>query len=369
MAEQKVESVKAELVKSEEALGAMERASLDMQIQTAKRYPREMSRVIRKVQEFATIDRETAESCFYAIPREGKVIDGPSIRLAEIVASSWGNLRVAARIISVDESFVTAQGLCHDLEANVAVAVEVKRRITTRSGARYSEDMIGVTSQAACAIALRNAVFKVVPMGSLHTVMAEIEKVGLGDERSLGDRRTAALAYFKGKKVDAERIFAHFGVKSADGLTLEHVKRLRQYVQALTDGEASMEDIFAKPVEVLKPGRQNFGRKATPPPATPAEKDSGAKEPGPAEDVPPNAPAADPGSPAPAHVDEETGEIFDDDVPPHDYDPNDPIIFEGKQYTRSEMEGLLYDWRALLKDKDHAKEAKVKVAALEKALE
>ncbi|MFN8826683.1 MAG: hypothetical protein ACK501_17070, partial [Planctomycetota bacterium] len=37
------------------------------------------------------------------------------------------------------------------------------RRITGKNGRRYSSDMIGVTGNAACSIALRNAVFRGIP--------------------------------------------------------------------------------------------------------------------------------------------------------------------------------------------------------------
>ena len=47
----------------------------------------------------ATIDAEVAGSCFYKLSRGGKTIEGPSVRLAEIVASAWGNLKFGARII------------------------------------------------------------------------------------------------------------------------------------------------------------------------------------------------------------------------------------------------------------------------------
>src|SRR5678816_4803120 len=98
---------------------------------------------------------------FYSLPRGGRNIVGPSVRFAEVVASSWGNIRSGARIIDIDDKFITAQGQCFDLEKNICVQVEVKRRITKKDGKRYDDDMIGVTGNAACSISLRNAVFKV----------------------------------------------------------------------------------------------------------------------------------------------------------------------------------------------------------------
>src|SRR3954462_11756172 len=116
------------------ALESLERASVDIQISTAHKYPRSLTVVKRRMMDLATLDEETAESCFYKLNRQGKSIEGPSIRLAEIAASSFGNLRYGARVIANDGKQITAQGFCHDLESNVMSTIEVKRRITGRDG-------------------------------------------------------------------------------------------------------------------------------------------------------------------------------------------------------------------------------------------
>ena len=145
------------------ALEAIERVQTDVQITTAKRYPRVLSVVKKSMLEFATLDEETAASCFYTILREDKTIQGPSARMAEIALSCFQNIKAGARIIANDGKTITAQGVCHDLQNNVCVSVEVRRRITYKSGRTYSDDMQVVTGNAACSIALRNATLKVVP--------------------------------------------------------------------------------------------------------------------------------------------------------------------------------------------------------------
>src|SRR5580692_8587501 len=144
-------------------IGAIVRAEIDTQIATAKAYPRSVALFKKKALGLATEDQDTAESCFYAVPRGGKKIEGPSIRLAEIVGYSWGNLNYGSRIIADDGKMVTAQGVCHDLESNVRASVEINRRVTNKQGKRYNDDLVILTSNAAAAIALRNAIFKVVP--------------------------------------------------------------------------------------------------------------------------------------------------------------------------------------------------------------
>ena len=155
-------------VKQAEMLQAIDRAEVDIQIATAKQYPRDLAACLNKIETYATMDKETAEDCFYVLRRKDangndNIIEGLSVRMAEIIAGAWGNLRVQTRIIGNDGRMITAQAICHDLETNFAVSKEVKRRITNKYGKTYSEDMQVVTGNAAASIAFRNAVLTVIP--------------------------------------------------------------------------------------------------------------------------------------------------------------------------------------------------------------
>ncbi|MFM7859586.1 MAG: hypothetical protein ACKO96_48585, partial [Flammeovirgaceae bacterium] len=144
------------------ALYLQTKAEIDTQIATAKAFPRSEKMFMDRAISMATVTEEIAQSCIYALPRGGKPIEGPSVRLAEIIVASYGNLRSSARIVDNDGKMITSQGVCHDLENNTAVSVDVKRRITDKNGKTFNDDMQVVTGNAANAIAFRNAVFKVV---------------------------------------------------------------------------------------------------------------------------------------------------------------------------------------------------------------
>ena len=112
-------------------LQAVNRAEIDIQIATAKNYPRDINATLNKIATYACMDKETAEDCFYVLRRKGAggqdtVIEGLSVRMAEIIAGAWGNLRVATHIVGNDGKMITAQAVCHDLETNFAVMKEVK---------------------------------------------------------------------------------------------------------------------------------------------------------------------------------------------------------------------------------------------------
>src|SRR5215475_10940121 len=85
------------------AIEAIERAEVDVAITTAKRYPRDPAIVKRDMREMATKDPRIAASCTYTLPRAGKEITGPSVRMAEIAFAAYGNLNAGTRIVSMGD--------------------------------------------------------------------------------------------------------------------------------------------------------------------------------------------------------------------------------------------------------------------------
>ena len=249
-----METVEVTRIDSAAALEALNRSEIDMQISTAKKYPRMVGESLNRIVNLATVNPQTASECFYSLRRNGAegatAIEGPSVRLAEIVAASWGNLRVASQIVGNDGKHITARGICHDLETNVAVACEVKRRITDKYGKTYNDDMQVVTGNAAGAIAFRNAVFKVVPKAVISNAIAEIKQMLTKDTASeLDETKKKMFAVFAKKGVTKEMIFNYFEVESEDEITADLVAELRTTFTAIKEGQATAEELFIKPYE------------------------------------------------------------------------------------------------------------------------
>lgn len=249
------EPIEAQLeVLAPSALESLERASVDIQISTAHKYPRSLTVVKRRMMDLATLDEETAESCFYKLNRQGKNIEGPSIRLAEIAASSFGNLRYGARVIGNDGKQITAQGFCHDLESNVLSTIEVKRRITNKDGCTYSDDMQVVTGNAACAIAARNAIFKVVPFAFVKPIFLAAKQAAVGDITTLADRRTKMLSKFAALGVSEKRVCASVEKAGAEEIGLAELETLIGVYSAVRDGEQTVDEAFPEPKSPIKFG-------------------------------------------------------------------------------------------------------------------
>lgn len=240
-------------VQQAELLQAINRSEVDMQIATAKQYPRHIPTVLNQIATLATLDAETAEDCFYVLRRGGangsNAIEGLSVRMAEIIAGAWGNLRVQTRIIGNDGKTITAQGICHDLETNVAVSVEVKRRITDKNGRTYSEDMQVVTGNAASAIAFRNAVLKVVPKAVTKRVIADVKQVAMGQALDLETSRQRMVDYFSKLGVTEELLLEYLELKKREEIDKERVFELRALANAIKEGTTTVQEAFMQPVE------------------------------------------------------------------------------------------------------------------------
>jgi hypothetical protein len=238
-----VEEVNADIVYSQD------KAQIDVQIATAKLYGRNMKRAIENAIAVVTLDKETAATCTYSVPRGGKSITGPSVHLAKILAQSWGNLRIEAKVIGVDAKQVTCQAVCFDLENNLAIKVEVKRSIMTKTG-RMNDDMIVVTGNAGNSIALRNAILSVIPKAIVDKVYNEAKSKITGDvsdKTKLLTRRKQVIDALKDSySLTEAEILGAIGKASIDHITPDDLVVLIGIGTAIKDGDTDVDTAFRK---------------------------------------------------------------------------------------------------------------------------
>ena len=228
-------------------LAVLNKSEIFQQIETARRFPRSISNFRKEALQLATLDERTAAECIYALPRDGKTIEGPSARFAEIINYAWGNTRAGARVISEGDEFVTSQGIFYDLEKNTAISYEVQRRIVDKYGKRFKLDMIGTTSNAASSIALRNAVLKGIPKALWNSIYLSARKVVAGDSTTLVSRRDEAVKAFVIHGIKPEQIFALLGIGGIQDMTIDHLVVLKGLLTAIQEGDTTPEQAFARP--------------------------------------------------------------------------------------------------------------------------
>lgn len=239
-------------------IDAVERANVDSQVATAKQYPRDLARSINNSIAMATMDYNTAQSCGYALPRGGKPITGPSVHLAKLIVSNWGNIRAEAKVVQITDKQVISRGTCWDLENNVATAFEVRRSIIGKTGKRFTDDMITVTGNAANSIAYRNAVFSVIPKAVTDKVYQAAQHFitgDLSDEEKIVARRKKCIDFFKDEYgISEEEVVMLCGKQTVNQIKAEQIALLLGITQSLKDGDTTVD-------ELMKPYRKEENKK------------------------------------------------------------------------------------------------------------
>ncbi len=220
----------------------------ESQVDIAKRYPRELKKVINNAVAIATMDTETAQTCGYSLPRAGKKINGASVHLAKIIVQCYGNIRVESRVIGVNAKEVIAEAIAFDLETNIASKREERKSIVTKNGKRYSDDMIITTGKAAASIAYRNVVFDVIPKSIVDKVYKEAMNTitgDLSDETKLIKRRKAAIDAFKDNfAVEENELLENLGLNTTNQIKQDQIVILLNMYNSLDTGEFTVDEMF-----------------------------------------------------------------------------------------------------------------------------
>lgn len=233
------------------ALAAITRGECESSLMLARDLPRpSLAQFKAEVLAEATDNQEVALSCGYAITKGGQQIHGPSVRLAEIVAASFPNIRTGSRIIEIGEDFVRAQGFFHDLERNVAITEEVVTSIRKRDGQRYTHDMIQTVCQATQAKAFRNCVLKGVGRWRIVPLYREIMAYARGKPDELEARRSKCMEFLT-RRLGIERanVLARVNRKREEDLDLDDIAFLHKLCVAISDGEATKSEAFPPPTQ------------------------------------------------------------------------------------------------------------------------
>lgn len=232
-----------------------DKSNIDYQLAAAKKYPRDIQQSINNSIAMATMSMETAQSCSYALIREGKPIVGPSVHLARIIASCWGNIKTDAKVIQTTDKQVVSRGSCWDLETNVSSTFDISRSIIGKTGKRFSNDVITATGNATNSIAYRNAVFAVVPRSVVDLVYQSALNMitgDLSDECKLKKKRTDVFNIFKSNyKIKEQEVLNLCGRQELDQINTQELALLLGILQSLKDGDTTVNDLIP-PKEVTK---------------------------------------------------------------------------------------------------------------------
>lgn len=263
-----------QVYETSEAMVAQHKNEIDIQVATAKKYPRVIKVAMEQSKSMVAISPEIAGGCFYTMTKGGKVITGPSIRLAEIIMSSWGNCNVGGRVIDESAEWITVQGVAHDLETNVRFTSEIRRRIVDKNGKRYKPDLIQTTMAAATAIVVRNAVFKIVPTVIINELDTFARKTALGQIDKFKVLVNQWVDFYNvNHNIGYELLCLKVNAKSVDEITREQLQVLIGIGTSLRDKMTTIEDEFNNLIPEPQASGQSPGEPASEePPAQEGEK-------------------------------------------------------------------------------------------------
>lgn len=216
----------------------------------AKKFPRDEFEAYNKIMN-ACKRVELAKEATYIYNRGGKDINGPSIRLAEVLAQQWGNIDFG--IIELEQRFQesTVMSYAWDLETNTrqTKVFSVPHKRDTRSGGYFVKDARDIYEVVANngARRLRACILGVIPGDIVDAAVKECEKTLLNDnsEGPLEDRIRKMVVKFAEFGVNTDMLEMRLGHK-LETTTVQEVVNLGSIYKSISDNMAPIEQYFER---------------------------------------------------------------------------------------------------------------------------
>lgn len=265
-----------------EIAASREMAEVQAAVVMARRFPRDEIRAVEKIRNACS--RPTlAESAVYQYSRGGSDVSGPSIRLAEAIASSWGNLQFGVREVEQRNGESTCEAFAWDVESNTRVVktFKVSHIRHTKRGDVLLTDPRDIYEMVANqgARRVRACILGIIPGDVVEDAVRQCETTlnAKADTTPEGLKKVADA--FAAYGVTVKQLEARIQ-RRWDSITAAQVVGLRKIIVSLRDGMSKPEDWFeptkdeAKPSEAAKPKKLRDALKPAASPESVADTDS-----------------------------------------------------------------------------------------------
>jgi len=206
---------------------------------------RDLKKIKEEIKDMATMDLDTAMSCFYVLMDNGKPYTGISVRFSELVAYCWGGLEIGTRIISNDGKNIVVGAELLDKEKDSKYSLELTRSVVGINGRPISGEKLVNISTTLSSIAYRNIVFKAIPSMVLKKVTEEIQefiKDNISDSTAMKD----CIDFFVSKNVSKNKIASKLGLDSLSDIDSEKAFRLIGMKNAVESNDTTVHELFGK---------------------------------------------------------------------------------------------------------------------------
>lgn len=223
----------------------------------AKRFPRDEFEATERIKR-ACQRKSLADQAVYSYPRGKECVSGPSIRLAETLAKTWGNIDYG--IIELEQKDGSSEMMAYawDLETNTRVTkiFTVEHKRDTKKGSYKltdSRDIYEATANFG-ARRMRACILGVIPGDVVDMAVEECKKtMSNGDTRPMQERISQMLSVFKSEfGVTKEQVEEYVG-RPAGSYGNEEIILLQDVYKAIRDGQATIESYFPKKETIDEP--------------------------------------------------------------------------------------------------------------------
>lgn len=256
-----------------------EASEIQAMVFMAKQFPRNQIQAADRILNACT--RQTlADSAVYSYPRGGQNVEGPSIRLAEVLAQNWGNLDFGVRELSQENGVSTVEAYAWDLETNVrqAKVFQVAHKRMAKGGTKTLTDPRDIYEMVANqgSRRLRACILSIIPGDIVEAALSQCSitqaaSVGATPEEIKETIRklTATMEKFG---ITAENIQDRYQCR-LEAIRPAQIVELRKIYTSLKDGMSKPSDWFAIQ-EVKKSSAQDLNAMVEAQPVKKAEPES-----------------------------------------------------------------------------------------------
>jgi len=188
-----------------------------------------------------------AEQASYAFPKGGKLITGPSIRLAEVLAQCWGNIDFGIRELSQTVGMSVVEVYAIDLESNAQSrrTLHIPHVRDTKSGRQKLTDAREIYLEVAnqSARRLRDCILKIIPGDVIEAAEERCKQTLQSSDVPIADQIRKMVIAFDELGVKVEHIEKRLGHK-LDATIPTEIVTLKGIYKSLKDGMATREDFF-----------------------------------------------------------------------------------------------------------------------------
>lgn len=211
-------------------------------VPVARQYRRDIALVLPEAIAMATVDPEIASQCWYTLKYGSTDIEGPSVRLAEMMVSAWGNMAVSIDSFEEHEDYVLVRGFVVDTEKNIAIQDFCTTRIVTKAGKRYSADVIKTSIEATRSKLYRNLVFRIIPRAFTNRVLDEAMTTLSGGATDHPTRVSKMFEFWQdGHSIEAKAVLEYLEIEKQEEVTPAMLQEMVGLAQAVQDGKMTAE--------------------------------------------------------------------------------------------------------------------------------